>query len=484
MGQTVIIIGSGFSSLSAACYLAKAGFSVKVLEKNEQLGGRASVLKKNAFTFDMGPSWYWMPDVFEKFFGDFGKKTSDYYQLEKLSPAYRVFFEDSHIDIADDLEKIIKTFEELDPGSGDRLRKFIEQSKKNYQIAVEDLVYRPGISILELVTPETATRLNLFFTNISAQVKKITQHPYLQSILEFPVLFLGAKPENTPAFYNFMNYADFGLGTWYPKGGMGKVVEGMVSLAEELGVRFYLNTEVKKVLTEKEMALGVETDKGIFRGDIIISGADYAHTDTLLGEDKNYASYWDKKTFAPSSILYYIGFEGACEEVLHHNLFFDTDFKKHAEQIYDRPEFPEAPLFYANFPSQTDASLAPEGMSTAFFLIPVAPGLKDSLEVHEKYLDLIADRLRSRTGFDLKPKIRMMESFGIQDFKDRYHSCKGNAYGLANTLMQTSVLRPGIRNRHLYNFYYTGQLTVPGPGVPPALISGKVVSNFIIKKHV
>ncbi|MDN3605751.1 phytoene desaturase family protein [Kaistella yonginensis] len=482
--KKVIIIGSGFSAIAAACYMAKAGYSVQVLEKNEQLGGRASILEIDGFKFDMGPSWYWMPDIFERFFADFGKKVSEYYELKKLSPGYRVIFgKDDYIDISDEPEKIIEKFEEIEPGSGKHLRKFMENSRKNYEIAMKDLVYNPGKSLLELVNLETAARLNLFVQNISQTVRRNIKNPKLQSILEFPVLFLGAKPQNTPAFYNFMNHADFGLGTWYPKGGFNAVAMGMVKLAKELGVEFYLNQNVVKIQTENNQATRVITEHGFFDTDLVISGADYAHTEKLLKPDeKNYsAEYWQKKVFAPSSFLYYVAFDKKVPELQHHNLFFDTDFGQHAVDIYDEPKLPKKPLFYANFSSKTDLDLCPDGKEVGFFLIPVAVDLEDNQEIHDRYFELIMDRIEKNIGVDLRSSILFKKSFGVQDFKERYNSCRGNAYGLANTLLQTSILRPSISNKKIKNLFYTGQLTVPGPGVPPALISGKVVTDYILK---
>lgn len=482
--KKVVIIGSGFSAIAAACYMAKANYLVQVLEKNEQLGGRASMLEIDGFKFDMGPSWYWMPDIFEKFFSDFGKKVSDYYELKKLSPGYRVIFgPDDYIDISDDPEKIIEKFEEVEPGSGKHLRKFMEDSRKNYEIAMKDVVYNPGKSVLELVSVETATRLHLFIQNISQTVRKNIKNPKLQSILEFPVLFLGAKPQNTPAFYNFMNHADFGLGTWYPKGGFNAVALGMVKLAKELGVEFLIHQEVVKIETEDQQAKRVITTTDVFEADLVISGADYAHTEKLLkSEQKNYSEdYWQKKTFAPSSFLYYVAFDKKVPELQHHNLFFDTDFGQHAVDIYDEPKLPKKPLFYANFSSKTDFDLCPEGKEVGFFLIPVAVDLEDNQEIHDRYFELIMDRVQENIGVDLRSSVLFKKSFGVNDFKERYNSCRGNAYGLANTLLQTSILRPSISNKKIKNLFYTGQLTVPGPGVPPALISGKVVTDYILK---
>jgi phytoene desaturase len=325
MKKNIHIIGSGFSALSASCYLAKQGYNVTVLEKNDTLGGRARQFKKDGFTFDLGPSWYWMPDVFERFFADFGKKPSDYYTLDKLSPGYEVYFgESSSLKISDNLENIYKMFEEEEKGSAKHLKTFLDSAKSNYDTAIKNLVYKPGVSPLELVTTTTVARVTQFFSTIRKQVRKNITSPKLIKILEFPVLFLGAKPSNTPAFYNFMNYADFGLGTWHPRGGMYKVVEGMVSLAESLGVNFLLNANVEKINTDAaDNVIGLQVNGENIETSLVLSGADYHHTETLLAQNlRQYSeNYWDKKTFAPSSLLFYVGFDKKIENVCHHTLF-------------------------------------------------------------------------------------------------------------------------------------------------------------------
>ena len=482
MPQKINIIGSGFSSLAAACYLAQAGNDVEVFEKNDTVGGRARQLKRDGFTFDIGPTWYWMPDVFERFFSDFNKKASDYYILNKLDPAYEVYFgKDDSVVIPGSLEEIYARFEEVESGSSEKLKKFIKTAKDNYDVAIKDLVYRPGVSPMELVTPETATRLCRFFTNISGEVQKEFSNEKLRQILEFPVLFLGAKPSDTPAFYSFMNYADFGLGTWHPDGGMYKVIEGIESLAKSLGVKFQTNAAVDRIITENGIAKGISVNGQDHLCDIVLSGADYHHSETLLPEkDRQYSEkYWDKKTFAPSSLLFYVGFDKKLKNVSHHTLFFDSDFKKHAREIYDDPRWPEDPLFYASFPSVTDSHCAPEGKEAGIFLIPLAPDLEDSEEIRERYFNLIIERFQELTGQEIKQNIIFKESFCVNDFKEAYNSYKGNAYGMANTLFQTAFLRPKIRSKKVKKLYFTGQLTVPGPGVPPSLISGKLAAGLI-----
>jgi phytoene desaturase len=486
MKRKIAIIGSGFSSLSAASYLAKSGYDVDVYEKNNTLGGRARQLKKNGFTFDMGPSWYWMPDVFESFYKDFGKTTSDFYELERLDPGYQVVFgAKDAIPIGDSLEKIYTVFEKEETGSSQKLKRFMALAKENYDIAIKDLVYRPGVSPLELVTPVTLRKINYFISTIKKDVYKEFNSPKLRQILQFPVLFLGAKPSNTPSFYNFMNWADFGLGTWHPKNGMYRIVEGMVAIARGLGVRFHTNAKVEKIkVSAQGKAEGLLINGKEIRADLILSGADYHHTEGLL--DKKYRAYseayWDKKVFAPSSLLFYIGLSKKVKEVYHHNLFFDVDFDTHAQAIYDTPKWPDQPLFYANFPSVSDATMAPKGKEACFLLIPIAPGLEDTPELRMHYYERIMNRLETLTGQKLKPYVEFSESFCVNDFIEAYNSYKGNAYGLANTLLQTAFLRPKLKSKKVKDLFFTGQLTVPGPGVPPALISGKLVAELIQKE--
>lgn len=487
MNKKVTIIGSGFASISAACYLAHAGFKVDVFEKNSQLGGRARQFVHQGFKFDMGPTWYWMPDVFERFFADFGKNPSDYYQLERLGPAYRVYFgEDDFMDISSNLEEIKETFEKEEPSASKALTSFLRKAESNYEVAIKNLVYKPGLSPFELVSKDTVFEIPQFISTIHDVAKKKFKSPRLRQIIEFPVLFLGAKPSMTPSFYSFMNYADLNLGTWYPKGGMKSVVDGMVQLAKELGVTFHTDSNVTKIDTGTDRRVkSIMINDKEYPVDLLVSGADYAHTESLLVEEaRMYSkSYWNKKVMAPSSLLFYVGLDKKVERLLHHTLFFDVPFDEHAKAIYDEPVWPKEPLFYASFPSITDDSVAPKGKEAAIFLIPLAPDLEDTEALRSQYFDIIINRLEKLTKQDIKSSILFKESYCVQDFKDDYNSFKGNAYGMANTLLQTAFLRPKLKSGKIKNLYFTGQLTVPGPGVPPSLISGKLVADLLTKDY-
>ncbi len=487
MSKKVIVVGAGFAGLSAATSLAQRGFEVTILEKNDQAGGRARAFSAEGFNFDMGPSWYWMPDVFESYFQRFGKSVSDYYTLDRLDPSYRVFFgKEDFIDLPAGTDACIDLFESIEAGSGKKLRKFMEESAYKYQVGINDLVYKPGRSLLEFADIRIAK--GLIQLDLLKSIRKYVythfKNPKLRQLMEFPVLFLGATPANTPALYSLMNYADIEGGTWFPKGGMHEIVKAMVALAQEQGVVIKLDHEVKSVSLSGKNIHKIVTSKGDFEADTVVVGADYHHFEQhLLPEAyRQYSeAYWDKREMAPSSLLYYLGIDKPVEGLLHHTLFFDEDFDNHAEEIYTKPQWPSKPLFYASATSKTDPSAAPAGKENLFLLMPVAPGLKDPEAEREKYFDLMMDRLESLTGSKVRDSISYKRSYAHSDFINDYHAFKGNAYGLANTLKQTAILKPSLKSKKVANLYYTGQLTTPGPGVPPSLISGLVVAAEVEK---
>ncbi len=489
MSKKVIVIGSGFSGLSAATCLAQRGYDVTVLEKNEQPGGRARKFEAEGFLFDMGPSWYWMPDVFEDYFARFGKKASDYYDLVRLDPSYRVFFGKNDVmDVPAGLEKLAQLFEQYEPGSSAKLQKFLAEAQYKYEVGMKEFVRKPSLSFWEFADIRIVAslfRLQMF-QSLSSHVRKLFKNEKLVKLLEFPVLFLGATPEKTPALFSMMNYADMALGTWYPMGGMTKIIEGMVALAEEMGVKIELGQEVKQIYVPNGHATKVMTQRGEFAADIIVGGADYHHVEQQLlnKEHRQYSEkYWDKRVMAPSSLLFYLGIGKKLDNLLHHNLFFDRDFRQHAIEIYEKPAWPSEPLFYVCAPSVTDSSVAPAGCENLFVLIPLAPGLQDNEALREKYYNIVMERLENLTGQAVRSHVVFKRSFAHNDFESDYHAFKGNAYGLANTLLQTAFLKPKIKSSKVKNLFYTGQLTTPGPGVPPSLISGQVVADFITMNY-
>lgn len=487
--KKVIVIGAGFAGLSAATTLAKEGYDVTLLEKNKESGGRARKLKINGFTFDMGPSWYWMPDVFENYFSQFDTSVSEQYDLLRLDPSYAVFFSKEEVmRIPADLNQFYQLFEKYEPGSSVQLKIFLKEAEYKYNVSMSDFVQKPSLSLFEFMDLRilnAAIKMDLF-KSISKYIHRHFKDPKLIQLLEFPVLFLGAKPNETPALYSMMNYADIVLGTWYPMGGMHKIVEAMTITAEKQGVKIKAGENVEKINITDGIAKSVISNGTTHKADIVVAAADYHHVEQKLLEEKyrNYSeAYWKSRKMAPSCLMYYIGIDKKIEGLEHHNLFFDTPFDLHAEEIYDRPQWPTNPLFYSTCASKTDKTVAPAGKENLVLLIPIAVEIEDKEEIREKYFNIMMDRLEHLTGQDIKKHVIVKKSYAINDFKDDYNSFRGNAYGLANTLKQTAIFKPSLRNKKVSNLYYAGQLTVPGPGVPPSIISGQVAAREIIKRY-
>lgn len=487
MSKKAVVIGSGFAGLSAATNLADKGFDVTVLEKNDQPGGRARSFSIDGYTFDMGPSWYWMPDVFDRYFESFGKKVSGYYNLVRIDPSYRVYFDkNDFIDLSADLNELSTQFDKIESGAGDKLKEFLKDAAYKYQVGIGDLVYKPGRSLMEFADKRVLQgllRLHLL-RPMRNHVGKYFSSSKLKKLMEFPILFLGGTPANTPALYSLMNYADMALGTWYPMGGMHEIVKAMYSLAIEKGVKFNFNSPVTGLNIVEGDVSSVITQNGVYEADVVVGAADYEHIEQNL-IPQNYRQYspkyWEGRKMAPSSLLFYLGVNKRIENLKHHTLFFDEDFDEHAKEIYDKPAWPKKPLFYVCTPSKTDDTVAPKGCENIFLLMPVAPGLDDSESTREKYFKVMMERLEEYVGESISEYVVVKRSYAQSDFVSDYNAFKGNAYGLANTLSQTAILKPSMKSKKVNNLYYAGQLTVPGPGVPPALISGQVVADEIPK---
>jgi len=488
MKQKIAIIGSGFSGLSAASYAAKEGHDVHVFEKNSSAGGRARQFRTDhGYVFDMGPSWYWMPDIIESFFGDFGRQSSDFYTLVPLNPQFEMVFSDGTMNVPQNYTEMKDLFEKTEPGAGKKLDEFMSDAQYKYEVGMKDFVNKPCYSWFEFMSPKiakSALKLDLL-TNFHRFVRKYFTHPKLIMLMEFPVIFLGAAPKDIPALYSLMNYGGYKLGTWYPMGGFSKVIDAMKEVAEEQGVHFHFNSAVERFSIHNGKVTALATESGDAEFDTVIASSDYHHTeqDLLPEEFRNYTEeYWKKRTFAPSCLIYYLGIREKIEGLKHHTLFFENDLDLHTHEIYTDKKWPAAPLFYACCPSKTDPDVAPEGCENVFLLMPVATGIEDNEDIRERYFHEMIGRLEKHTGAEnLLSKIEYKKSYCIRDFKEDYNAYEGNAYGLANTLSQTAVLKPSLRNKKLKNLFYTGQLTVPGPGVPPSIISGKIAAREATK---
>jgi phytoene desaturase len=481
-----MVVGSGFGGLSSACYLADSGFDVTVLEKNESVGGRASVLEADGFRFDMGPSWYLMPDVFERFFGHFGHEPSDYYELEQLDPHYRIFFKDGdRVDVTPDREEMLDLFESYEAGAGEALEEYLDTSEKHYDVAMNQFVYEDRPRLRDWVDLDVMRAapvgLQLLGT-MDDYVAKYFENQKLRQIMQYTLVFLGGAPNNTPAIYNMMSHVDFNLGVYYPENGLSSVVDACVELGESLGVEYVTDAEVTEIVNRRD-GFAVESAAGSFEADYVVSNADYAHTEQeLLPEhERQYdEAYWESRTYSPSAFLLYLGVEGDVDALSHHTLVLPTDWTEHFEQIFDDPTWPEDPAYYLCVPSKTDDSVAPDGHSNLFALVPIAPGLDDTDAVRTWYRDLVLDDIAENTGVSLHDRIVFEEQFSVSEFEDRYNSMKGTALGLAHTLRQTAMFRPPHRSDACPGLYFTGSYTTPGIGVPMCLIGGEHTANALI----
>ncbi|WP_313691283.1 phytoene desaturase family protein [Halorarum halobium] len=484
-GDDVVVVGGGFGGLSTACYLADAGANVTVLEKNEQLGGRASVLEAEGFRFDMGPSWYLMPDVFETFFGHFDRTPADYYELARLDPHYRIFFKDGdRIDMVPDRETNRETFESYEEGAGEAFESYLEKSKENYEVGMEHFVYEHRDRLRDFVDLDVlrhARGLSLLGT-MQGHVEEYFEHPKLQQLMQYTLVFLGGSPHNTPALYNLMSHVDFNLGVYYPEGGIGAVVDGIADLGTELGVEYVTDAPVNSIRGSRGGFAVTTQDGRTFLADRVVSDADYAHTeqDLLAPKKRQYdADYWESRTYAPSAYLLYMGVEGDLDPLAHHTLVLPTDWDDHFADIFEDPAWPDDPAYYLCAPSATDDSVAPEGHSALFALVPVAAGLDDTPEQRERYRRLVLDDVAENAGVDLRDRIVFEESFSVDDFADRYNSVRGTALGMAHTLRQTAPFRPNRRSSAVDGLYFTGSYTTPGIGVPMCLISGLLTAEVV-----
>lgn len=485
--KQITIIGAGIAGMSAASVLASEGYAVTVLEKNDKAGGRINFFKEDGFTFEMGPSWYWMPQVFEDFYQRFGYTTSDFYELKRLDPSYKVVFKNNDaLLVPAQMKALEEMFENIEKDSSKGLNRFLNEAAYKYKVGMAEFVWKPGKSIFEFADLRVAKSLFKLqmFSSIAKQIDKIVADERLREILKFPVLFLGATPEDTPALYSLMNYADLRLGTWYPMGGMYNIAEAFYKIALSQGVTFKFNEPVTSFDYNKNTITAVNTATNSYSSSAVLANADYHHVDQkLVKKDLRHYStnYWNTRKMAPSSLLVFLGVKRKLNNLKHHNLFFDADFRSHAHQIYKDPKWPDDPLFYVCCPSKTDASVAPDDMENLFLLMPLAPDLKDSVTEQEKYIELMIRRVEKHTGENFYDDIIVRKSFSVEDFKTTYNSFKGNAYGLANTLMQTALLKPSLKSKKITNLYYAGQLTTPGPGLPPSIISGQVAAAELIK---
>ncbi|MEF8880975.1 MAG: phytoene desaturase family protein [Halapricum sp.] len=503
-GEDVTVIGGGFGGLSSAAYLADAGADVTVLERNERLGGAANLIESDGFRFDTGPSWYLMPDVFERFFGHFDRTPEDYYELERLDPHYRVFYADSDpqpekgspysdeievgcdwVSTTPDLDQCREIFAAYEEGGGETFDEYLAKAEYSYEVGMEHFVYEDRSRFRDMIDRDVARagRGLSLLGSMQDHVEDYFEEPKLQQLLQYTLVFLGGSPHNTPGLYNLMAHVDYNLGVYYPEGGMYSVVEALAELGEELGVEYRTGVEVTDV-QDTTSGLALQTSAGRHRTGVTVANANPAYVEReLLSPAKrdHDPSHWEEKTYAPSAIMYYLGIEGDVGPLAHHSLVFPEDWDSHFETIFDEPAWPDEPAYYLSVPSKTDDTVAPEGHHAVVILVPIAPGLDDDEETRDRYREKILEELAEDIGVDLRERIVFERSACVSDYIEQYNYPQGTALGLAHTLRQTGPLRPSHRSTNVDDLYYVGSYTNPGIGVPMTLISGQHVAEAVVE---
>lgn len=484
MSKQVVIIGGGYGGLSAASYLARDGYKVTLLEKNDHVGGRGMVMHDQGFTFDMGPSWYMMPDVFEEFFSDFGKKVSDYYDLVQLNPSYKVFFDNESFNVHA-APKVFDLFEQLEPGSSKMLKKLLTLTKEEYLLVRCQLLQQPMTKLSHTLRPGLAKFVGRpeALGSYHSRIKRYVKDERLQKILEFMVVFLGGSPQNIPALYTLLAYVDMGLGIHYPMGGMHTIAKAYESLAKEQGADIQTNVAVKSIQPAGKHGYKVHTKNGTYSAEIVVANADYHHVQTKLLGDTSVAKKWDKTVMSPSALLLYIGVNKKIPNLRHHNLFFDVDWDNHFNQVFKDKVWSNEPLFYVGAPSRTDSSVAPKGHENIFVLAPMASGLNPTKSQIDKTTHDVLARLSKHAGVDIPKHTVVMHTRSHDYFAKTFNAFQGTAFGPAHTLKQSTIFRSKMYDKRNPHLYYVGQYTNPGTGVPLVTISGKAVAELIRKQE-
>ncbi len=484
MNKKVVVIGAGIGGLGAAGLFAKKGYDVTVLEKNENFGGRANIFEASGFRFDMGPSWYLAPDLFEHYFNLLGETVDDYLDLKRLAPSYRIFFRNdpANLDIHSDLDRDTQTFDAIEAGSGEKLRAYLKQSEYQYGVATEHFMYKNYDTVFDFLNRRVMTegqKLSVF-SKMHKFVSRFFKSKKLQQVMEYTMVFLGTSPYEAPALYNLMSHMDFNQGVFYPMGGFYELIKALCSIAEKNGAKLRGNAAVAEIVVANGKTTGVKLASGeVVPADLVISNADMWFTETkLLAEEwrTHGQRYWDKRVMAPSAFIMYLGVSEKLPGITHHNLLFSEDWRANFDDIYKLPRLPSEPSLYVCAPSVTDPSVAPAGKENLFVLVPIASGLEMSAVEKERYADRILGLMEQEMKLPgLRDKIEYQRVYTVENFESDYNSFKGSALGLAHTIWQTAIFRPKNQSAKVKNLYYVGAGTNPGIGTQICLISAELV---------
>ena len=488
-----VIIGSGMGGLATALRLAHQGFEVQVFEKQSTPGGRSNLLAEEGYRFDMGPTILVMKDAFEDTYRAIGQDFNQRLDLVQLDPNYRVYYHDgTSLDLFSNMAQLAQEVEKIEPGSSERLFRFIGESAHKYELGMK-FVDRNYDRITELANPrslvemlETKSYQNLY-QHVAGAFKG---NDKLSKAFSFHSMFLGLSPFEALAMYSLITYADLSLGMWFPKGGIYRIVEDMVALAGEMGVKFRMNAAVEEIIIRSKKATGVRLTSGEqIEADIVVSNADlpYTYRNLLNGNaKKDYSEQkLERMSYACSGYILYLGVDRVYPQMQHQSIYFSEDYKANLDAIFKTKSLPADPSFHLSIPTVTDPSLAPDGHSAIYILAPM-PNLSGNIDWNQAapiVRGQILDQLEKIIDPDIREHITFEREYRPTDWQQDINAELGTAFGsFSHGFMQSAYFRPHNKSRNMDGLYFVGQSTYPGIGMPMVHLSAKLVTERILEE--
>lgn len=485
---TGLVIGAGIGGIATAARLARNGYDVTVLEKNSQAGGRCDQIVRDGHRFDIGPTLFLMPEVFAETYAAMGERMEDHLDLRRIDPTYRVRFEDgTELALTANLHEMQEQLETIEPGAFGGLLRYLEEGHRHYKMSLDRFVGRNFYSLFEYFSPRN---LPLLF-QLKALVKhydnigQYFDHPKLKAAFTFQNMYLGLSPYDAPATYSLLQYTELADGVWFPMGGMYRIIETMVSIAERLGVRFIYDAPVARITTEGDRATGVVLEDGrTFSADVIVANADLPYVYRHLLQDESMSAQLEQKKYTCSAIMFYWGVDKVYDQLQHHNVFLANAYRESFDRIFEDYTLPDDPSFYVHAPSRTDPDAAPEGEDTLMVLVPVGhiqEGVNQDWDALKGRAREAALAGLARIGVnDLEEHIKFEISYTPLEWRSHYNLAKGAAFGLSHNFTQVGYLRPQNKHPRLGNLYFAGASTHPGTGLPIVLLSARLTTERIL----
>lgn len=485
---SVIVIGAGVGGIATAAHLAQQGLQVTVVEKNARPGGRSDRFERDGHHFDAGPTLFVMPLLYEAEFASLGVSMHDVLDLQRVDPTYHLVFDDySRLTLTSDMKRMYEQLEAIEPGSFQGLLRYLEEGGRHYHLAMEKLVNRDFRSATDFFSLKN---LPLLY-----QLKPLAKHyghmadffnsPRLKSAFTFQDVYMGLSPFEAPATFSMMQYTELAHGVWYPKGGMYRVVEALVEIAQAAGVEFEFGTAVEQIEVYGSQSKGVVLEEGRFlKADAVVANADLPYVYQNLLPANGMTEKMMRKRYSCSTISFFWGVDKTYPELPPHTLFLADDYRENFDSIINDLTMPDNPSLYIHAPARLDSGMAPEGEDTLIAIVPVGhldeAGKQDWRTVRDQARQVVLKRISGLGIYDLEEHIKFEVNYTPLSWRKRYNLVKGATHGLGHTLMQLGYMRPHNRHDQYHNLYFTGASTHPGTGMPTALVSGRLTAERVL----